>query len=370
MEGSHHRQWASHADRSDPWPVQEDGQHCAPARWIALPLCQPRGGAGHDDGPDGLVQFFERPASRSEGRDRHHRFILIHPFGDGNGRTARLVVNYHLMRHGLMPLVVKSADKSNYLRCLKLADAGDVMPFAGTWRMRRCGRWNWRSGRRRESPLKRHRIGRNAFTSSRTNFRIKIRTRSYSAFNKEALFDMYDMWIGKLFENLIPVLQKFHHLFFGMRHHIHVMEVGGQEPYRTRNSAANVAFIADPPGAVVHRLRDALEKSSVLWTSGAELALQPHLGSFKHLHERAFGTVYHAEVRIDFHHWEVWLDDFNDGDSKRKVSHACQGPYCINLCFVQIDEIAQRYGNAITDHIEHWVAKGGMQPGSEMSSPA
>ena len=60
----------------------------------------------------------------------HHRFIVIHPFGDGNGRTARLLVNYHLMRHGLMPLVVKSADKSNYLRCLKLADAGDMMPFA------------------------------------------------------------------------------------------------------------------------------------------------------------------------------------------------------------------------------------------------
>lgn len=59
----------------------------------------------------------------------HHRFILIHPFGDGNGRTARLLVNYHLMRHGYMPLVVKSADKSNYLRSLKEADAGDLIPF-------------------------------------------------------------------------------------------------------------------------------------------------------------------------------------------------------------------------------------------------
>ena len=60
----------------------------------------------------------------------HHRFIVIHPFGDGNGRTARLLVNYHLMRHGYMPLVVKSADKLNYLRCLKLADAGDMLPFS------------------------------------------------------------------------------------------------------------------------------------------------------------------------------------------------------------------------------------------------
>jgi len=59
----------------------------------------------------------------------HHRFVIIHPFGDGNGRTARLVVNYILMRAGLMPLVIKSADKRNYLRVLQQADAGDLEPF-------------------------------------------------------------------------------------------------------------------------------------------------------------------------------------------------------------------------------------------------
>ncbi|MBX2978825.1 MAG: Fic family protein [Flavobacteriales bacterium] len=59
----------------------------------------------------------------------HHRFVLIHPFGDGNGRTARLVVNYILMRTGMMPLVIKSADKRNYLRVLQQADAGDLEPF-------------------------------------------------------------------------------------------------------------------------------------------------------------------------------------------------------------------------------------------------
>lgn len=60
----------------------------------------------------------------------HHRFILIHPFGDGNGRLARLIVNYILMRAGYMPLVVKSVDKGQYLTTLKKADAGDLVPFA------------------------------------------------------------------------------------------------------------------------------------------------------------------------------------------------------------------------------------------------
>lgn len=59
----------------------------------------------------------------------HHRFIIIHPFGDGNGRTARLLVNYHLMRRGYMPLIVKSADKNAYLSALQKADAGDLAPL-------------------------------------------------------------------------------------------------------------------------------------------------------------------------------------------------------------------------------------------------
>ncbi len=59
----------------------------------------------------------------------HHRFVAIHPFGDGNGRTARLVINYILMRAGYMPIVIKSTDKSNYLRALQQADAGDLQPF-------------------------------------------------------------------------------------------------------------------------------------------------------------------------------------------------------------------------------------------------
>ena len=59
----------------------------------------------------------------------HHRFILIHPFADGNGRVVRLVVNYFLMRAGLMPLVIRSAEKGRYLTALKKADAGDMLPF-------------------------------------------------------------------------------------------------------------------------------------------------------------------------------------------------------------------------------------------------
>lgn len=52
----------------------------------------------------------------------HYRYIRIHPFGDGNGRIARLLVNYILARHGWPMIVIRSRNKSKYLDALHRAD--------------------------------------------------------------------------------------------------------------------------------------------------------------------------------------------------------------------------------------------------------
>jgi len=59
----------------------------------------------------------------------HYRFVSIHPFDDGNGRVARLVMNYILLKSDLPALIIKSADKKNYLMALNKADVGDLEAF-------------------------------------------------------------------------------------------------------------------------------------------------------------------------------------------------------------------------------------------------
>ena len=52
----------------------------------------------------------------------HYRYIRIHPFEDGNGRIARLMVNFILTRHDYPMIVVRSRKKSEYLEALHQAD--------------------------------------------------------------------------------------------------------------------------------------------------------------------------------------------------------------------------------------------------------
>ncbi|WP_281168476.1 Fic family protein [Desulfovirgula thermocuniculi] len=61
----------------------------------------------------------------------HWRLAWIHPFADGNGRTARLLMNFSLMRDGYPPAVIRKEDRLRYLDALEAASiGGDLEPFA------------------------------------------------------------------------------------------------------------------------------------------------------------------------------------------------------------------------------------------------
>ena len=59
----------------------------------------------------------------------HYKVVAIHPFFDGNGRTARLLMNVILMQAGYPLAIILKNDRKKYYNVLSKADRGDLASF-------------------------------------------------------------------------------------------------------------------------------------------------------------------------------------------------------------------------------------------------
>jgi Fic family protein len=64
------------------------------------------------------------PSEPATAFDAHRRLVDIHPFNDGNGRTARLLMNLILIRGGYPPVAVRPEDRPAYIHALQEAQGG------------------------------------------------------------------------------------------------------------------------------------------------------------------------------------------------------------------------------------------------------
>jgi Fic family protein len=82
---------------------------------------------------DMLDELMEYVTSNPDGLDVikmatvfHHKFVWIHPFFDGNGRTVRLAMNLFLIRNGFPPAIILATDRKKYYAALQLANKQDI----------------------------------------------------------------------------------------------------------------------------------------------------------------------------------------------------------------------------------------------------
>ena len=59
----------------------------------------------------------------------HERIATIHPFVDGNGRTARLVMNLSLLQNGYPIVIIPPILRNDYIASIRLANTGTTEPF-------------------------------------------------------------------------------------------------------------------------------------------------------------------------------------------------------------------------------------------------
>ncbi|MDR0676012.1 MAG: Fic family protein [Elusimicrobiota bacterium] len=59
----------------------------------------------------------------------HERIATIHPFVDGNGRTARLIMNLALLQSGYPIIIIPTILRDNYISSVRLSNKGDIESF-------------------------------------------------------------------------------------------------------------------------------------------------------------------------------------------------------------------------------------------------
>ncbi len=64
------------------------------------------------------------PASPTLAANAHYKLVSIHPFIDGNGRTARLLMNLILLQAGYLPAIIQPKERIKYLNSLEKAQLG------------------------------------------------------------------------------------------------------------------------------------------------------------------------------------------------------------------------------------------------------
>ena len=64
------------------------------------------------------------------GADAHFKLVSIHPFIDGNGRTARLLMNLLLIQQGYPPAVIRKEDRQSYINAIEKGQkTGDLSDY-------------------------------------------------------------------------------------------------------------------------------------------------------------------------------------------------------------------------------------------------
>lgn len=59
----------------------------------------------------------------------HYNMVRIHPFNDGNGRGARILMNLILMKQSYYPVIIKIEERREYIDALSMADKGNLKEF-------------------------------------------------------------------------------------------------------------------------------------------------------------------------------------------------------------------------------------------------
>lgn len=283
----------------------------------------------------------------------HYKFVRIHPFDDGNGRTARLLMNYVLLKHGLPPVIIKSAaaDKNNYLMALNRADAGDTEAFVQhiaeqlIWSLEISIKAAKGENIEEEGDLdKKIALLDRELRTVDPNDQIQVR------FNIEVFKNIFYSWLGELIKKVIPEIQRFNRYFIGTKHLIHLV------------SNVSTEFTDESPYRIFEKLNSLLASEISLHEyQSSTTEIIAHYGAFAKGGTNTFGCEYHIVIKFDTIQYQVSVDEFEAPCDHSKEVILFKKLLHQPLTETEIREAVNKLTDSIYQHIDYQTKKIGLR---------
>jgi|SRR5579863_781326 len=274
----------------------------------------------------------------------HLDYVTIHPFYDGNGRTARILTNLILIAYGYPPVYVKTDEREQYYNYL-----ADVQGYGGPPDLF----FEYMAGLLiRSLQLVLDAIeGKEIDEPDDISKRLKLLSQELQArgdqndvkfqLNKEVFREYCLPWVLDLLGESVVMVQKFNYLFQSQHHSVNLQ------------SFNMIEFSDENPGTIVERFRREIDiYGDRLNAPEIKLYFTANYTSFVKGGPSAFDCTYSYEIVFDKIAYQIRVDFFvgeNRGQRRELIGRTLLH---VPLSKEHQIKVAQALGNTILEHIE------------------
>lgn len=288
----------------------------------------------------------------------HYRYIRIHPFEDGNGRIARLLVNYILHRHGYPMVVVRSDDKESYLRILHQCDVQTgLQPADGAnASLSQIKPFTDYLGTQLQHALElgiKAAKGENLEEADDLDKKLALLKQEIEAEDSEneikikltalEVAESYRTWGKKMFAELAKTTTKFNE-FYNNPNHIISYNIDGRG--KSFNFCNEVDWVQVDDEVYAWLTSDEIQNASLI--------LNTSYGVYKKSGTNPFGCSYQVIVNFTIYHYTIDVEYFdNDTNNKDVVNFIGKRLLHKPVTPEEIKEINRIWGDTFLDHLTY-----------------
>jgi Fic family protein len=287
----------------------------------------------------------------------HLRYVSIHPFYDGNGRTARIFTNLILISFGYPPVIIEIERKNAYNQYL-----ADIQAYGGGPELFlefMCKQLIKSQelvimaieGVDIEQPED---IDKKILLLEKELDAVSSENEVKDRLSRDVFEKMFETWIIDLLRKAIPLVQKFNKFFTGTNHNIY-LESGGANIFSHN-------FVTESPEKVIEDVKQKLLSSKTnVHTANTKFYFQTFYGTLIKGGIKTFGCNYGFSIDCEYIKYEVLVDEFPGESTQRKTHRFKERLLHQPFSPSEMDKLVMILGDTIYNHIDFNTKKSGIR---------